>query len=116
MQLCGSSSYSISVWRPKTRKQVRHCGHSSQGLTGEYVLLVPAVPDYAGLFAGYGGRMLCKGTQQDYSGYETTIGIGSLLAFKAVGPRDRCKSNLSNSFPYRKASSVCRTLEVMQSL
>lgn len=77
------------------------------------MLLVLTVLDYAGLFVGYGGRMFCKGTQQDSSGYETTIGIVSLLAFKAVGPRDRCKSNLTNSFLYSRASSVCKTLEVV---
>lgn len=80
------------------------------------MLLVPAVLGYAGLFVGYGERMLHKGTQQDSSGSETTIGIVSLLAFKAVGPRDRCKSNLTNSFPYRRVSSVCKTLEMVQSL
>lgn len=77
------------------------------------MLLAPAVSDYAGLFMGYGGRMFHKGTQQDSSGSETTIGIVSLLAFKAVGSRDGCKSNLTNSFPYRRASSVFKTLEVV---
>lgn len=79
------------------------------------MLLVPAVLDYAGLFVGYGGRMFHKGTQQDSSGSETTIGIVLLLALRLLGQETDARV-ISLTLFRIEGPSVCMTLEVVQSL